>query len=266
MVKEGTGLEAWRLLDYSYDSAFKNLALEEALARCGRSENFRPTIRFWVNPESVILGRFQEAPAEVDISLCQRNGIQIARRFTGGGAVFHDEGTLNFTIVASPEFATSLTKLNEYSASITLDALRALGLKGRILTPNSIVVDGKKVSGAAGALGRKFALWHSSILVSTNIRLLEMVLAPSKNGNITRYVHSRWHPVTSLQNALGQPIGVDAVKPQLIKSVQKILRVELRGDGLREEEEELFGGLYSGKYSSPDWNKKGKCKENPEAA
>ncbi len=253
--------EVWRLLDCSHDSVFENLAIEEALARSAGSKNFRPTIRLWVNPQSVILGRFQNPSAEVNTLLCQQNGIPLARRFTGGGAVFHDEGNLNFTLVAQPEIGTSLTKLNETSSAIILEALRGLGLKGSLLPPNSIVVGEKKVSGAAGALGKGFALWHSSILVSTNISLLELVLAPSRETNETRYVHSRWHAVTNLQNASGHSVRVNDVKSELIKSAQKILRVNLRADRLREDEERLFRSLYTRKYSLPDWNQNGKYRE-----
>ena len=175
--------------------------------------------------------------------------------------MFHDEGNLNFTLVAQPEIGTSPTKLNETSSAIILDALRGLGLKGSLLPPNSIVVGEKKVSGAAGALGKGFALWHSSILVSTNISLLELVLAPSRETNETRYVHSRWHAVTNLQNASGHSVKVNDVKSQLIKSAQKILRAKLQADRLREDEERLFRNLYSRKYSSPDWNQNGKYRE-----
>jgi len=264
MVSGEMSSEPWRLLDYSYDSAFQNLALEEALARSMDSRNSRPTIRFWVNPPSVILGRFQKASAEVDISLCQQSGVQIARRFTGGGAVFHDEGTLNFTIVAQPEFGTTLTELNETSSAIILDAFRALGLKGSILPPNSIIIGEKKVCGAAGALGRGFALWHSSILVSTNINRLELALTPSRKGNVTPYVHSRWHAVTNLQNASGHSVSVNAVKAQLIKSAEEILHVNLHADLLGEEEASLFRRLYSQKYSLPDWNQMGRYTQNQE--
>jgi lipoate-protein ligase A len=261
MVNEERCSDTWRLLDCSYDSAFRNLATEEALARNASSKNFRPTIRFWVNPQCVVLGRFQKPSAEVDTSVCQRSGIQIARRFTGGGTVFHDKGNLNFTIVTRPEMKSNLTGLNEAASAIILDALSGLGLEGSALFPNSIIVGTKKVSGAAAALGSGFILWHSSILVSTNIEILELVLAPSRKANVTHFVHSRWHPVTTLQDALGHSVGVDDVKSRLIKSAQEILCVKLEAGRLRTEEERWFTNLYDRKYSSPNWNQNGKYEE-----
>jgi lipoate-protein ligase A len=251
------GSESWRLLDYSLDSVFQNLAIEEALARSADFRNLDQTIRLWNNPTSVILGRFQYAPAEVDISLCQQSGIQIARRFTGGGAVFQDEGNLNLTILVTPDIDTPLTKLNEISSAIILNALDGLGLKGSILPPNSIMVGEKKVSGAAGAMGKRFALWHSSIMVSTNIEQLESALAPSRETKTSHYVHSRWRPVTNLQTSLNRPLDVTEVKSRLIESTEKILGVQLQRDRLRSEEEDLSRRLLSQKYSLPDWNLKG---------
>ena len=261
MVNQERRSETWRLLDCSYDSAFRNLATEEALARSTNSKNFQPTIRFWINPQSVVLGRFQKPSAEVDTSLCQRSGIQIARRFTGGGAVFHDKGTLNFTIITRPEMTTNLVRLNETASVIILHTLSRLGLRGRILSPNSIMIGMKKVSGAAAALGSGFVLWHSSILVSTNIEILESVLAPSRRSNVAPFVHSRWHPVTTLQDALGDGLNVDYVKAQLIKSAEEKLCVKLKAGRLRTEEERWFTSLYNRKYSSASWNQNGRYEE-----
>ncbi len=251
----------WRLLDLSCSSVHENLALEEALARTASSENFRPTVRFWVNPPSVVLGRFQRTADEVDMTLCEQYGVQVARRFTGGGAVFHDEGNLNFTIVNRRNEAISLAKLHEDASSIVIDALSELGVKTTFLSPNSILVGDRKVSGAAAALGSGFVLWHNSILVSANVHTLELVLAPSKKIHSTPFVRSRWHPVINLQGALGKRIGLDYVKLQLIRSLEAILHVKLKTNGLNADEEAWFRRLYDRKYSSPDWNQHGDCEE-----
>lgn len=260
--KEARSSDNWRMLDLSYGTVFQNLAMEEALARNTTSAAFRPTVRFWVNPPAVVLGRFQEASAEVDTMLCEQNRIQIARRFTGGGAVFHDEGNLNFTIVTRLAENVAPADLHETESSIILAALSGLGLEATFLPPNSVLIGQKKVAGAAAALGNGFALWHSSILVSTNVNTLELVLAPSKKSNMNRYVHSRWHPVTTLQTALGHSISIDEVKSQLVVSTEETLGAELEAGRLHAEEERFFTNLYNQKYSSTDWNRYGNLKES----
>ncbi len=255
----------WRLLDLSYASVFQNLALEEALARSTVLPEFRPTVRYWVNSPSVILGRFQETSSEVDATLCEENNTQIGRRFTGGGAVFHDEGNLNFTIVTRRKERITLTGLHETASLVVLDALGSLGLKPTFLSPNSILIGGRKVSGAAAALGSDFTLWHSSILVSTNVDTLKLVLAPSEKAHATRFVRSRWQPVTTLQAALGRRVSLDDVKEQLMRSVEKSLGVRLEVGALSAEEDNRCDRLYRRKYSLPAWNVYGNCDEHIES-
>ncbi len=261
MVTEEAIAGTWRLLDLSYSSVFENLALEEALARTTQSANFEPTVRFWVDPASVVLGRFQRTSDEVDTTLCEQYGVQIARRFTGGGAVFHDEGNLNFTIVNRGNGTLSPTKLHEADSSIVVDALSELGMKATFFSPNSIIVGSRKVSGAAAALGSGFTLWHNSILVSSNVDILERVLAPSRKINSTPFVRSRWCPVSTLETVLGKRIGLKRVKSQLVTSLLSILGGKVKAGRLNADEEATFRSLFDGKYSSLDWNQDGNWKE-----
>jgi lipoate-protein ligase A len=209
----------------------------------------------------VILGRFQSTASEVDIGMCENYGVQIARRFTGGGAVFHDEGNLNFTIVNHRNGAIFPSRLYEDASSIVIGAFTRLGVKATFLSPNSILVGNEKVSGAAAAFGNGFALWHNSILVSANVETLELVLDPSKKNDSTPFVRSRWHPVTNLEAVLSKPISLDQVKSQLVRSLQAILCIRLLAGGLNADEETWLRRLYEGKYSSPEWNQHGDWKE-----
>ena len=266
LVGGPTASDRWRLLEQSYGSVFQNLAIEEALARSALSSTFRPTIRLWVNPQSVILGRFQKASTEVDTSLCQQSGIQIARRFTGGGAVYQDEGNLNLTLVIQQGERHTQPRLSETASAIVLDALRSFGLKGSFLAPNSIMLGERKISGGAAASGKGFALWHGSLLVSTNVDTLESVLAPSRQKHTTHYVRSRWHPVTTLEAAVGRKVSVEEVQSKLTESAQEILSAKLEPDGLRADEERWFTSLYARKYSSPNWNSNGEYEEFEESS
>jgi lipoate-protein ligase A len=134
LVTQKARVSSWRRLDLSYESAFMNLALEEALALNTFSEGTQllPTVRFWVNPRAVVIGRFQEASSEVDIARCKLSDVQVARRFTGGGAVFHDEGTLNFTIISKPSERPSVSEFQDQNLRLVLQAFDSLGLSGSI--------------------------------------------------------------------------------------------------------------------------------------
>jgi lipoate-protein ligase A len=256
LVTKEDSVSTWRLLNLSYDSPFRNVALEEALARknCSEESQYTPTVRFWRNPNSVVIGRFQEAAAEVDLTECKLSQVQVARRFTGGGTVFQDEGTLNFTVVTKPADNPSILKFQEQNMRVVTEALDNLGLGCSLSAPNSILADGRKICGAAAALGKIFAFWHCSIMVTTNTRLLERVLSPSKARTLTRFVHSKWNPVTTVATVLSKPISIDEVTRTLIGAIQNQFRVELEAAPLSVKEEECSRALLARKYSTNEWN------------
>jgi len=257
MVKQERSSDTWRILDLSYASPFQNLALEEALIQGDQSDNFTPTIRVWVDPPTAVIGRFQHVPSEVDIDFCEENNIQIARRLTGGGAVYHDEGTLNFTIVTPKPESISLLEYHRINASVIQDWLNELGLKSEFIPPNSIEFSGKKISGAAAGFSRKLSLWHSSILISTDVPMLTRALSPSRRDSNTTHVRSRWRPVTTLEEALGRHIPLNEGKACLLQSFQKLKDSKLEPLPLSHAEEQRMFTLFSGKYSSWEWRNLG---------
>jgi lipoate-protein ligase A len=251
--------ENWRLLDLSYASVFQNLALEEALAR-SRSSGSPPITRIWVDPPAVVVGRFQEVVAEVDVSFCKQYNIQIARRFTGGGAVFHDDGNLNLTIVTPRQRGVSLTKFYEINCTVISNLLDRLDVRSSYVPPNSIEISGKKVSGSAAAFGRDFAFWHASILISTDEQMLNGALQPSRAARATKFIRSRWQPVVTLERALGEHLDIQDMKRRLIGSCETCFRVGLESQELSTNEEQLMESLCASKYSSREWNLHGFCR------
>lgn len=206
-----------------------------------------------------MIGRFQEVSAEVDVDFCQRNNIQIGRRFTGGGAVFHDQGNLNITIVTQRQRGMSLSQFHETNCTVITNVLDMLDAGCRYVPPNSIEIAGKKVSGAAAALGRDFAFWHASILVSTNEQMLNEVLQPSRTYRRSDFVRSRWQPVTALNSVLRTQVSVEEVKQLLVGSCESCFKMELEAGDLTHEERQLMESLHDRKYSSGEWNIHGHC-------
>jgi len=255
MVSQRLSQAPWRILDLSYDSAFQNLAFEEALVRS--DSNLAHTARVWVNPPAVIVGRFQDVKSEIDLELCERNNIQIARRFTGGGAVYHDAGTLNFTIVKPTRPNLPLLESYKLNASIVQNCLTLLGLNSEFVAPNSIEVSGRKICGAAAGVTRDYSLWHSSILVSTDLEILRRVLMPSRVSYGSSYIRSNWKPVVNLNDALGRNLSMAQVKESLLLSVEKISGAKPQLMQPTQAELGQMHALLNDKYSTYNWNHQG---------
>ena len=256
MVSENVLSKEWRLLDLSYSSAFRNLALEEALARSMRPGQL-PTVRIWTDQKAAVVGRFQEVEAEADTAFCEQNNIQVTRRFTGGGAVYHDKGNLNLSIVTPRQSGISLREIHDTNRAVVWNLLNELGLECVCVLPNSLEISGKKISGAAAALGRDYAFWHASILISTDTQMLERVLLPSRTPKSTRFIRSRWQPVITLERALGIHVEMEHVKCQLSRSFERSFGVGLTPGQLSKDEENLMESLFFCKYSTREWNFQG---------
>jgi lipoate-protein ligase A len=257
MVNSPSNDDTWRSLDLSLPSAAENLALEEALARCISSKHFLPTLRLWTNPPTVVVGRFQNVTSEIDVELCMREKVAIARRFTGGGAVYQDAGNLNLTIVMRPPWRIQVTEFQRNASSIVMNFLDGLQLQHTFVAPNSIHVGGKKIAGGAAAVGRDFLLWHASILISTNTELLSQLLAPSRENGEGNFIRSRWHPVTTLVAALGKPVSIGEAKNQLQTAARRSFNVKFSLGELRDDEKERMRSLHRNKYSTVQWNLSG---------
>ncbi|MCS7106525.1 MAG: lipoate--protein ligase family protein [Acidilobaceae archaeon] len=155
----------------------ESVRLEELLlerAKRGGEE----VIRIWFNHPSVVIGYSLKECEEVDCEEARRLGIPIVRRVSGGGAVYHDLGNINFTIVRRWEGLKGVDEAYEESTRVAMRALELLGLKGHVENGNDVVVGEHKVSGAAAAIRRDAYLVHFTFLVATNMEVLKRVILP----------------------------------------------------------------------------------------
>jgi len=193
---------------------------------------------------------------EADISLCARKGIKIARRFTGGGTVYHDQGNLNFTFV-SREHIIDLQNVQNRNISILKETLLQLGVESTIVPPNSITVHGRKISGASAAVRHNYVLWHASLSVSTDLVTVSQALAPSRENFPSNRVRSKWQPVTNLQTLLSRPVEMSEVKRQILNTIENMFDIRLRRSQLSSNEENMTNHLHDLKYSTAEWNNEG---------
>jgi lipoate---protein ligase len=251
--------ETWRLVDLEYrDDPFRNMSVEEAIPRAVGEGTAPNTVRFWHNSNTIVLGCFQSADLEVNFEACKASGTEIVRRFTGGGAVYHDAGNLNYAIslrkghplVPGNDLQLVFQKLSEG----TVAGLKNLGVNAEFQPINDIQVDGKKVSGAAGSIRWGTIFHHGCILVASDLAILGKVLNVPKVKLADRHVASVQKRVTTIRDELQKDITTRDVRDAIVRGVENVYNVRLVEGQLSKSEEAKVKELYDTKYSTSKWN------------
>ncbi|MFI3271346.1 MAG: lipoate--protein ligase [Pseudomonadota bacterium] len=163
------------MLISSTDPTF-NLALEESLFQ-KLNPNSQGIFLLWQNAPSVIVGRHQNTAEEVSTDYAKVHDIAVVRRMTGGGAVYHDAGNVNFSFLEWRDTVGSIN-FHEYLQPIQA-ALAELGLDVQFSSRNDLEVEGKKISGSAQVRKANKILHHGTLLINVNTEVLSQVLTGS---------------------------------------------------------------------------------------
>ena len=153
----------------------RNLSLEENLCSLGVK-----VFMLWRNSPSVIVGRFQDIASEVNTEFSEANGIPIVRRNSGGGAVYHDLGNVNYSFIQRDDRRLTL----EHFARIIMGTLEAIGINSRLeFRHNDILADGLKISGSAQYRHNGVLLHHGTLLFDTDLSVIPKILR--RSGMVT---------------------------------------------------------------------------------
>ncbi|RLF07064.1 MAG: lipoate--protein ligase family protein [Thermoprotei archaeon] len=245
------------LLYETPDDPYRNLAFEEAFFLARHYDLTKDdTLRIWRNANAVIVGYFQYAKEEVRMDALERIGAKVVRRFTGGGAVYHDLGNINYAITVKKEILpeeTLVDSLYKFLLSGAINALRKIGVEARIENVNDIVAGDRKISGCAAKYMKNTLFLHGALLVSTDLSKLASVLKISKKKLADKGVASVKYRVTTLTNLLGRSIGYDEIVNALVEGYRELLNADVYFDLPSREELLLAQRLYK-KYTSDEWN------------
>lgn len=246
---------AWRFLDLEYDDPYFNLSVEEAISTSVRERLTPDTIRFWRNLNAVVVGRLQSVKHELNLDACKKHRTSIVRRFTGGGAVYQDIGNLNFAIsVRRDKKSLQIIPFYESVAAAVVRGLEYLAFRAEITQGNCLLINGKKISGLAGALKLGVQFCHGTLLVNTNLTVMSEVLRPRYTEVERPIVRSNITNVTTLGKELGREISIPEVKEALLKMFEETYHITLVHGELTEHEKQLAWKLYTRKYSTYEWN------------
>lgn len=221
-----------------------NLAVEEYLL--DNLEEDEIILYLWQNDNTVVIGRNQNAWQECRVSDLEAAGGKLARRLSGGGAVFHDLGNLNYTLLMPRKEYDLKEKLK-----IILRALQNLGIAAEFSGRNDIICDGKKISGNAYYLGSKAAYIHGTVLVDSDLEKLVSYLNVSDAKIKSKGIKSVRSRVMNLSDAEAE-ISIAEVKEAIKNSFADLYNQGQPLNKIKIEENKQLQEL-NNKYSSWDW-------------
>ena len=227
-----------------------NLAIEEYAVKTMDVDK-DSYLLFYVNEPSIIIGKNQNTIEEINTSFVEDHGIHVVRRISGGGAVYHDHGNLNFSFITKDD-GDSFRNFAKFTEPV-IEALAQLGVKAELLGRNDILVDGKKISGNAqfATKGRMFS--HGTLMFDTEIDTVVKALRVKKDKIESKGIKSIRSRVANISDYLEEPMTIDAFKREILKSVfggeeniQYVEWTEDDWDNIRKLSEE--------KYQQWEWN------------
>ena len=256
----------WRLLKLETHDAYTNMAIDEAILTA-RTRNLAPnTIRFYRwNPSAVSIGKFQNIENEVQLDKCKKYGVDVVRRITGGGAVYHDtEGEITYSVVANKKDLKA-ENINAVYAKFydgIAEALKILGInadfnEGNAKTCPNLTVNSKKISGSAQSHKKGVVLQHGTLLVDVDLEEMFTFLRVPWAKTCMDVINVAKNKITSIKKELGKTVSVEEVNNALSEGFKKALNIQLLEGELTPYENEIASKLYKEKYTTDEWNFKG---------
>jgi lipoate-protein ligase A len=195
-------MNTWCINQPNNDPYF-NLAAEEYFLKNFREDFFI----LWRSRPSVVVGKHQNALAEINHEFVKMNDIPVARRLSGGGTVFHDPGNVNFT------FIRNVDKISDVSFKIftgpVIEALKKLGIEAYTTGRNDLLIEGKKISGNAEHIHKNRVLHHGTLLYDSHLEALRGALKVDLSKYEDKAVKSNRSEVGNIADYLIRPMAVE---------------------------------------------------------
>ncbi|MCW4006141.1 MAG: lipoate--protein ligase family protein [Candidatus Bathyarchaeota archaeon] len=256
-------MKTWRLLDLETHDAFMNMAIDEAILISRTKGEVPNTLRFYRwKPSTVSIGRFQKVENEVNVENLKELGVDVVRRISGGGTVYHDEtDEVTYSVTANPEDmgASDITEVYSRIYAAITESLRMLGITAdynpgdKKNCPN-LMVQGKKISGSAQANKGTVVLQHGTLLLGIDLpRMFTLLRVPWANSCM-QVVDVAKRKITSVELELGHRITYDTAVSALMHGFKVVFNISLKQGELTTQEKQLAQKLYKEKYQTKEWN------------
>ncbi len=237
------------VINHSQDPYF-NLALEEYFLK--HKDLNDDLLILWQNEPAIVVGKNQNTYAELNLDYVEQHGIKVVRRMSGGGAVYHDSGNLNYTIIKNEGGAHQ----NDFSffALPIIECLKKFGVSARFEGRNDILIDGKKFSGNAQYFYKNKVLHHGTLLFSSDLEVLTNALQPNREKYGSKAIKSVKSRVTNISDYLKERVSLTDFREALILSMFGENADSIKNYELSREDIASIRTLRDRKYARWEWN------------
>ncbi|MGE1114838.1 lipoate--protein ligase [Priestia megaterium] len=226
-----------------------NLAIEEyALKHLDINETY---LLFYINEPSIIIGKNQNTIEEINTKYVEDQQIHVVRRLSGGGAVYHDKGNLNFSFITKDD-GNSFHNFKKFTEPV-VEALKKLGVNAELSGRNDLMAEGRKISGNAqfSTKGRMFS--HGTLLFDSEIENVVSALKVKKDKIESKGIKSIRNRVANISEFLEQKVTVEEFREMLLRYIfdgeENITEYKLT-----EKDWETIHQISKERYQSWDWN------------
>ncbi|HET7360420.1 MAG TPA: lipoate--protein ligase [Salinimicrobium sp.] len=231
---------------HSTDPYF-NIATDEFIFKHIKEDCFM----LWRNDNAIIIGKHQNTLAEINVDYVKEKGIKVVRRLSGGGAVYHDLGNLNFSFTRTGD-TTEMVDFKRYTKPL-LEVLKSLGVDAKFEGRNDLTIQGKKFSGNAEHVFKNKILHHGTLLFSSQMTDISGALKVNPLKYKGRGVKSVPNRVTNINEHLKEKITLDAFTDKVMDYITSSFP-DARMYEFSEEELRKIQQIRDEKYSTWDWN------------
>lgn len=245
----------FRIIDTGVRQGAANIAFDAALIELHKQGRIADTIRFLSFVPTALVGRHQDLSRELRLDYCAANGIGLARRITGGGALYMDEGQFGFELVFHRD-ALGLNSLSDIARALCEAAaagLSTLGVKARFRPRNDIEVEGRKISGTGGFFDGDTIFYQGTVLVRMDAQRMLAALNVPKEKLEKRALDSAEQRVVTLTELLDAPPALEDVKAALLKGFSESLGIAAQWGTITSEEETLARQFHDEEIGTEDF-------------